>query len=269
MAIPDHILRNYFERQVRYLDAYDAGAESKGSGRKGHGKCFFCQRKDTQGLYILQDTGGRTYEVGPDCFTAYIGLNSQNIEELRELVRKERKRRGISEPVNIDDLEIDDYEGEPFEPSSLGAEEALTTERVGEEFEPIDGDHRSTVERQIKERRGQREFRDRIRERYGDRCMISGCDVMHVVEAAHIKPYRGDADNHPENGLLLRGDLHTLFDLDLIGIEPSTLIVRVHPELRRSGYEVFEAQSLRCSTLRPSVRSLEMRWTQFQKRLTS
>jgi len=50
-----------------------------------------------------------------------------------------------------------------------------------------------------------------------------------VLEAAHIKPYRGKTDSHLENGLLLRADLHTLFDLNLIGVEPDTLTVRVHP----------------------------------------
>jgi HNH endonuclease len=36
--------------------------------------------------------------------------------------------------------------------------------------------------------------------------------TLDILEAAHISPYRGEEDNHPENGLLLRADLHTLFD---------------------------------------------------------
>ena len=34
-----------------------------------------------------------------------------------------------------------------------------------------------------------------------------------------LPPYRGTKDNHPDNGLLLRADIHTLFDLDMIGID--------------------------------------------------
>ena len=76
------------------------------------------------------------------------------------------------------------------------------------------------VERQIRERRRQERFRDLLRARHGNRCLVTGCAVLAVLEAAHIKPYRGEDDNHPENALLLRSDVHTLFDLDLLGIEP-------------------------------------------------
>jgi hypothetical protein len=38
------------------------------------------------------------------------------------------------------------------------------------------------------------------------------------------------------NGLLLRADLHTLFDLNFLGIEPDTLTVRVHPSAQKEGY---------------------------------
>jgi putative restriction endonuclease len=40
------------------------------------------------------------------------------------------------------------------------------------------------------------------------------------LEAAHISPYRGSQSNHPQNGLLLRADLHTLFDLGMLAVEP-------------------------------------------------
>lgn len=103
----------------------------------------------------------------------------------------------------------------------------------GETYIPQDGDWREVVERQIRERRGQQHFRDILRERYGDRCLVTGCEVLAVLEAAHIKPYQGEADNHPENGLLLRSDIHTLFDLDLIGIEPERLQSGVASRSRR------------------------------------
>ena len=78
---------------------------------------------------------------------------------------------------------------------------------------PTQGDERERLFRQIRARRGQRVFREKLRARYGDRCAVCGCNVLDVLEAAHIRPYRGDLDNHVENGLLLR---HTQFDLDLI-----------------------------------------------------
>jgi len=59
--------------------------------------------------------------------------------------------------------------------------------------------------------------------------MLTECSVTKAIEACHINPYRGPEDNHPENGLLLRKDLHALFDNNLIGIHPDTLIIHLHP----------------------------------------
>src|SRR5271155_3471993 len=43
-----------------------------------------------------------------------------------------------------------------------------------------------------------------------------------LLEAAHISPYRGLQSNHPQNGLLLRADLHSLFDLGMLAVDPLT-----------------------------------------------
>jgi hypothetical protein len=135
-----------------------------------------------------------------------------------------------------------------------------------EDFVPEEGDWRANVFRQIKARRGQQAFRDSLRARYGDQCMISGCGLMDVIEAAHIKPYRGDADNHPANGLLLRADLHTLFDLDMIGIEPGTLVVRIHPVAKLAGYGGFDGLTLKCASAKPSGEALALRWALYLRR---
>jgi putative restriction endonuclease len=139
-----------------------------------------------------------------------------------------------------------------------------------ERYTPMEGDERERVVRQILARRGQQGFRDKLRMRYGDQCAISGCYVLHVLEAAHIRPYRGKVDNHVENGLLLRADLHTLFDLDLIGIEPTTLTVHCHSAIAQDEYKQFQGRELACSLKgRPSEEALKERWKAFeQRRLT-
>lgn len=88
---------------------------------------------------------------------------------------------------------------------------------------------------------------------------------MDVVEAAHINAYRNENDNHPANGLLLRADLHTLFDLDLIGVEPGSLIVRVHKNAIRAGYGQFDGKPLRYGNDRPSENALAIRWQSYQR----
>lgn len=95
-------------------------------------------------------------------------------------------------------------------------------------------DARHRVIAQIVARQGGRKFRQLALERYSRTCAISGCSVEAVLEAAHIVPYRNNGTNVPDNGLLLRGDLHTLFDLQLLRIDPKTLRVVLDENLLAS-----------------------------------
>jgi predicted restriction endonuclease len=52
-----------------------------------------------------------------------------------------------------------------------------------------------------------------------------------VLDAAHIQPYLGLASNHLQNGLLLRSDLHRLYDLGYVTVTPS-LRLEVSSRLR-------------------------------------
>lgn len=136
-------------------------------------------------------------------------------------------------------------------------------------YSPKAVDGQQFVMRQIRVRRGQEVFRQALRNRYGDQCMITGCQLLDILEAAHIKPYRDGADNRPENGLLLRADLHTLFDLNLLGINPESLQVQFHPAALATGYDLWEGGTLLCSKIRPSQAAFESRWERFQTRLQS
>lgn len=134
-------------------------------------------------------------------------------------------------------------------------------------YSPLSLDSRRAVERQIRARRGQKEFRRTLRARFDDTCVVSGCRIVDLLEAAHISPYRGDRDNHPENGLLLRTDLHTLLDLDLLGIDPATLTVHLHRALQTGDYAVFEGVLLKVGDRPPSMAALRLRWEAFRQRL--
>lgn len=116
----------------------------------------------------------------------------------------------------------------------------------------------------IRIRRGRKAFRDELIRRYGARCMISGCAVPALIEAAYIQPESVPKFNNPTNGLLLRGDLHTLFDLNLLGIDPARLTVSLHPDLRDSDYKEFDGAPLLISGGRgPNRRALAGRWERF------
>ena len=140
-----------------------------------------------------------------------------------------------------------------------------------EPFVLEESDRRRLVERQIRERRGQQAFREQLLQRCGGRCMVTKCTTLAVLEAAHITPYRGESDNHPENGLLLRSDIHTLFDLDLLGIRPVDLKVVLHPDLaKQRDYKSLAGRKLLCTARkRPSKPALDMRYEQFQAKLNN
>ncbi len=81
-------------------------------------------------------------------------------------------------------------------------------------------DARLRVYRQIVARRGQSAFRGALLEAYQGRCAITGCDAVFALEGAHLRPYRGPDTNVVTNGLLLRADIHTLLDLQLLAPDP-------------------------------------------------
>lgn len=105
-------------------------------------------------------------------------------------------------------------------------------------------DARQRVTASIVQRQGQPEFRRKLLDAYGGRCAITGCDVEPAIEAAHIIPYQGASTNHSGNGLLLRADIHTLFDLHLLSVRPDTYEVVIAPQLMRTCYKELAKQKL-------------------------
>lgn len=64
----------------------------------------------------------------------------------------------------------------------------------------------------IKPRLGQGAFRIAVTDAYRRQCAISGGRVLPALEAAHIKPYRAGGKHDVSNGILLRTDIHRVFD---------------------------------------------------------
>lgn len=129
-------------------------------------------------------------------------------------------------------------------------------------------DEREKKLREIVERRGQPDFRNKLITAYNGRCAVTGCDAVAALEAAHIVPYTGPHSNHVTNGLLLRADIHTLFDLDLIGINPGSLSISLSPAIRTSVYAELHGQRLLGpvkATNTPKRDALLERWKRFRK----
>lgn len=131
-------------------------------------------------------------------------------------------------------------------------------------FDPTDvADARRRVSADIVRRRGQPAFRKTLLDAYGNACAITGCSLPAVLEAAHVLPYKGDHTNVVSNGLLLRADIHTLFDLGLIAIQSERMVVRVSPELENTEYGRLDGSPLRFpkqNSQRVSQDALDWHW---------
>lgn len=84
----------------------------------------------------------------------------------------------------------------------------------------------------VRRRRGQREFRFHMMERYGENCAFSGAQPPQVLEAAHLYSFAKRPEHHSNGGLLLRRDFHALFDAKLIAVNPDSWSIEVAPRLR-------------------------------------
>ena len=84
----------------------------------------------------------------------------------------------------------------------------------------------------VRPRLGQGTFRVIVTDAYERRCTITGERTLPVLQAAHIKPYGLGGPHEPENGLLLRSDLHTLFDQRYLTVDANQLKVVVSPRIR-------------------------------------
>lgn len=105
------------------------------------------------------------------------------------------------------------------------------------EFDPQNiVDARQKVLASVIRRKGQAKFRSALLNAYKGKCAVTGCTVEALLEAAHIFPYQGADTNVVSNGLLLRADIHTLFDLDLLWVDPDSRVVKLAAGLKGSEY---------------------------------
>lgn len=114
-------------------------------------------------------------------------------------------------------------------------------------------------------RLGQGLFRIMVTDVYSRRCAITGERTLPVLEAAHIKPYKLVQRHEVSNGLLLRADLHKLFDEGYLTVDPQDRRIAVSKRIKeefenRKDYYKLEGLALREppeAWAKPSPESLE------------
>lgn len=94
-------------------------------------------------------------------------------------------------------------------------------------------------------------------------CPITGCDILDILDAAHIYPYRGEKDNQISNGILLRTDIHKLFDRYLLSINPTSFTVYLSKTITDPHYTQYNGKVLKnCDGL--SLEALRYHWMYFE-----
>jgi|SRR5581483_4378704 len=83
----------------------------------------------------------------------------------------------------------------------------------------------------IRPRLGQGAFRFAVTDAYQRRCAVTGERTLPALDAAHIRPYSEGGEHAVSNGLLLRRDIHCLFDLGYVTVTPDH-IFEVSPRIR-------------------------------------
>lgn len=112
----------------------------------------------------------------------------------------------------------------------------------------------------VLQRRGGEDVRQKLLKAYGGRCAVTGSDVEAVLEVALIDP-EGPAE--PRNALLLRSDVRTLFDLNLLRIHPKTRKVFLADGVQDTAYARLWARPVRLPGAkddRPAPDALQKRW---------
>ena len=122
-------------------------------------------------------------------------------------------------------------------------------------------DGRAKVIEAVTRRRGHPTLRQTLLAAYDYQCAVTGFNATDALEVAYIIPYRGKHTQHPSNGILLRSDLHTLFDMGKIAVDTRTMTIILADELTETSYRILAGRPLRYpkeETQRPSTEGLDL-----------
>lgn len=150
---------------------------------------------------------------------------------------------------------------------------AINIERFGEflsklpplSVKPFESRLAGHVKATVRVRVGQGEFRQKMRTQYRDVCAFTGENHPAVLEAAHLYSYAAYGEHHEDGGLLLRRDVHRLFDKGLLAVNPKNLLIDAHPELLNfEQYKHLHGEPLKVKVKPAVVYWLNLHWGEFR-----
>ena len=123
--------------------------------------------------------------------------------------------------------------------------ETISTDIATQFIEEASNDVLDKMQIVINKRKNQSHFRKNLLKVYENKCSITNTEITSVLQAAHIISHSESGNNESTNGILLRADLHILFDENLLLIHPKKLTVHLHPDLKNTNYSIFESKKIR------------------------
>lgn len=145
------------------------------------------------------------------------------------IVDKETGRcsQGLYDEFHIDDDVLERQRCYAYWSSEPSAVEAIAAPAVEQAVAAKDEEFERRVARftKVQARTEQAAFREAVFRAFEGKCAISGCDVPEALEAAHLagRDWR-QGHNTASDGILLRRDLHALYDAGLLNIGAAGLV---------------------------------------------
>lgn len=165
--------------------------------------------------------------------------------------------------TSADTLPRDDSRGSQAQPTSRRAQELSSNQanlrnadHAVPTFQPTAQDRvkqaqNSRVVQSIQSvlnRRVQYSLQQKLLEIYNYQCAITHCPIRPLLETTLITGSDKTILDHPSNGLVLRSDLKTLYDLHLLAIHPNKLTVLLSPTLLKTDYAALKGRKISIPT---------------------
>jgi len=93
------------------------------------------------------------------------------------------------------------------------------------------------------ERPGQAKFRRAVFEMFGARCLVTGCEALIALEAAHVVPVSCGGGDEAWNGIPLRADIHRLFDAGSVIVRAENWTLSIVETVRKD-YSQYHGMDL-------------------------
>lgn len=219
-----------------------------------------------------------------DPVNQHFALTTKGIKKVQDRLAGRAKAQNVTREALLEELQVirglvkseslDEFEvlNQDDLASSMGivveshGAAAESQPELAANYNPLEIDER--VLAAIWTRRGQPEFRAHLLDAYDSRCAITRCEVVDALEAAHITPFAEEQAYGVSNGVLLRSDIHTLFDLFLLSIDPTSWTVHIAPQLTGS-YGIIDGIKLSLpieASTQPDQERLLRHYREWQRR---